>query len=73
MDAGLIQRRKSQAFGVVVSIYKAEEANLCTEGGRYATVCEAHGTICNHETLREARAHAPHLNWCEECMEKGLL
>lgn len=69
MEAGLIQRRKSQAFGVVVSIYKAEEAGLDPCGGPYVTVCDAHGSLCNHETLREARAHAPHLNWCEECME----
>jgi hypothetical protein len=41
------------------------------EGGwkvwRWATVCEAHGTICGHATLALARRHLSGGEWCEEC------
>ena len=67
--AGLIESKRRRATGTVVSIYRAEEADLDPEGGPYVTVCEDHGTICNHETLTLARQHAPYAEWCENCQD----
>lgn len=65
--AGVLQARRSRATGTVVTIYLAEEAGLDPAGGDYVTVCEDHGTLCNHQSLTLARAHAPYVEWCEEC------
>lgn len=66
---GLIQRQKSRKLGVWVSVYEAEKGGFDPDGGPYVTICEAHSTICNHNTLKLALAHAPHVEWCEECMD----
>ena len=40
------------------------------EAGRWATICDEHGTIITHDTLALARHHAPDpLGWCEVCMD----
>lgn len=64
------QRRRSQHTGATVTLYdtQAPENIFDPAGGRWVTVCEDHGAICNHETLALARAHAPHCEWCEPCM-----
>ena len=67
---GCVSLTRSRMHGVMVGIYRAEQADLCTEGGDWATVCEDHGQICNHLTLRTARWHGPACNWCEDCMYK---
>lgn len=64
---GRIQRRRSRKHGVMVLVVDAEVAGYCTEAGRYATICEAHSTICNHETLQVALDWAPTCEWCEDC------
>lgn len=64
---GLIQRRKSRELGVWVSVYDAEPGGFCADGGAYVTLCEEHGTICNHDTIKLALDHAPYVEWCEEC------
>jgi hypothetical protein len=53
--------------GAWVSIYLAEAQGLDASGGKYVTVCEAHGTICNHETRAKAQSHVEAVDWCEEC------
>ena len=68
-DSGLIQRRKSKKYGVLVSIYEAEKAGFDPDGGPFVTFCEEHGSLCNHETLRLALDHAPHCEWCEDCQQ----
>lgn len=65
---GEIVRRKSRTTGTIVSLYSALEADLDPAGGPWATVCEAHGTICNHRTKTLALAHLPTVGWCEACM-----
>jgi hypothetical protein len=37
---------------------------------RWATVCEAHGTVCGHPTLALARSHLSGGEWCEECRDE---
>ena len=65
---GLVESKKRRASGTVVSVYNAEEADLDTEGGPFATVCEDHGSVCNHATLTLARRHAVVPEWCEDCV-----
>lgn len=67
MSAGLIESKKRRATRTVVSIYRAEEGGFDPDGGPYVTICEDHGTICNHRTLALARSHAPWAEWCEDC------
>jgi hypothetical protein len=66
-DAGEVQRRRCQVTGTIVSIYHAATAGLDPAGGPWATICQDHGTICNHRTLDLARAHATTPEWCEPC------
>jgi hypothetical protein len=52
-----------------VGVYDGREADMDTGGGRWQTVCEPHGGIISHRTLKLAREHAPHPDeWCEWCI-----
>lgn len=66
---GVIESRKRQATGTVVTIYDAEVAGFDTAGGPFVTVCEDHGTITNHASVSQARKHAPVASGCEPCQE----
>jgi len=56
--------------GTVSVLYEANEAGLDPAGGRWATVCEDHGAICNHPTRRLADRHLPYPDgWCEDCRD----
>jgi hypothetical protein len=67
--SGCVSLRKSRETGVVVGIYRADQAGFDDEGGPWVTVCEQHSTICNHDTFKLATYHAPMVDWCEECRE----
>lgn len=67
---GLVQSRIARQTGRKVSVYHNAEADLDEAGGAYSTVCEYHGWIVAHPTLRLAQAHASApLGWCEPCAE----
>lgn len=66
--AGCVQIRKSRATGAIVGVYNAEQAGLDSGSGAWATVCETHNTLVNHESLALALYHAPAVIWCEYCM-----
>lgn len=68
-DIGVIQRKRSRKFGVWVCVLEAEAADLDPSGGKYVTICEEHGTVCNHKNLEDAKRHAPLLEWCEQCQD----
>ena len=66
--AGERERRRNPETGHEVTLYNAAEAHLCTEGGPWATVCEAHSTVCNHSTRKLASWHmADPAGWCAAC------
>lgn len=68
--AGCVVQRKNRITGLLVGLYNAGQAGMDEESGKWATVCEAHSTICNHETLAAARSHfADPTMWCEECQK----
>jgi hypothetical protein len=66
--AGLRAQRRNRTTGTLVGLYDGEPAGMDTEGGRWQTVCEDHGTICSHETMKVAESFLSHpQNWCEDC------
>jgi hypothetical protein len=66
-NAGLLDTRMNKETGSWLSIYLADAAHLDPAGGKYVTVCEKHGTLCNHRTLKIARHHLLTADWCEAC------
>ena len=70
--AGCLQIRRSQQTGLSVGLYHAEQAALDPDGGPWVTICETHGTLINHASLRLARYHqADPEGWCERCHRRG--
>lgn len=66
--AGCVVQRRSRTTGHVVGLYHAEQAGMDPDSGAWATVCEEHSSICNHDTLALARAHlGDPTMWCEQC------
>ena len=43
-----------------MGLYEAEPANLDTDDGAWATVCETHGGIVMHPTRAIAESHLSH-------------
>ena len=65
---GCRQLRRNCVTKTMVGVYNAREAHLCEAGGNWVTVCEEHGSVCNHETLALAKEHATDPTmWCETC------
>jgi len=67
--AGCVSLRRSRATGTTVGIYASFESGIETDSDLpWTTVCEDHGNIVCHSSLRLARDHAPHPDmWCTEC------
>lgn len=60
----------SPGSGFLVGLYAADQADMDDSAGPWATVCEEHGHIVNHDTLALARTHlGDPTGWCEPCME----
>jgi hypothetical protein len=74
--AGLRYWAKARSTGTQVSIYRADQAGLDDDNGKmpYSTVCETHGTVICHESLKMARSHvAQPEHWCDAeggCIEQ---
>lgn len=68
--AGCVAVTRARATRTRVQIFHAAQASLCPDGGPWVTVCEPHGSICNHGTMEAARSHATDpAGWCEDCRE----
>lgn len=66
--AGCVVQRKSRETGLLVGLYNAEQAGMDPEAGPWVTVCEEHGQLVNHSTLKLAMWHlADPKGWCEVC------
>lgn len=62
--------RRANRTRTLVGLYHNKEAKLDDEGGPYSTVCEVHGTVIAHETLKLATHHLSYPDqWCEDCAE----
>lgn len=51
----IAERMNPYVPGTKVVIYRACEQRLCNSGGKYAVVCDAHGTIDNTTNIPWAR------------------
>jgi hypothetical protein len=69
-NAGYLARRFNKEKQAWYVLYDAKKAYLDEAGGKYVTVCEKHGALCNHETKALAMAHLPLGDWCEECQNQ---
>jgi len=68
---GLVERRKNRLTGTVMGLYHAEQGGLDTDPENpWATVCEEHGSVVTHSSLKLARGHLAVPDWCEDCQEK---
>lgn len=66
--AGCVTQRRSRITGHLVGLYHADQADLDSSGGPWATICEEHGHVVNHPTLAHARSHlGDPTGWCEVC------
>lgn len=66
--AGCKDLRFARSTGTLVGLYEAEPAGLDTESGKWATVCETHGSILCHQTRSVAQSHLSHPeDWCPYC------
>lgn len=53
-----------------VGVYDGRLAQMDTDAGRWSTVCEKHGNIISHDTLKLALGHSHDvLGWCDDCRE----
>jgi len=72
MNAGFVEEIRNPFLGeeAPVVIYVAEEQGLDAEGGKYVVVCDAHATLCNATSKKDARwiMKNPDL-FCIECRE----
>lgn len=69
---GLVSSRRAQETGHVATVYVAEDAGLDVgEDNKYATVCEAHGTMVGSASLKGAKAARRHpLTFCDACRKE---
>lgn len=68
------QCRNNKETGTVICVEDTHhpDSDLDPFGGRWATVCERHGMVVNHDTLKLARSHAANpTGWCEPCEKQA--
>jgi hypothetical protein len=69
-EAGLIERRRCRLTGLQVGLYNGLKSGFdADEESPWVTMCEEHGNLVNHQTLRLARSHMVVPEWCEECQK----
>jgi hypothetical protein len=67
--AGCVVRRKARQTGTLVGVYHNGQSGVDSDVP-WSTVCEEHGTVLTHPSLRLAHSHASDpLGWCEMCRE----
>lgn len=64
--AGYVAMLRNPLSGGHVTIYEAAAAQIDVDG-RYAVVCDVHGTICGQTSLRAARGLLKFPEFCEAC------
>lgn len=73
-SGAIVQRRVARSTGTTVIVEDTHHWNAqCdSDGGRWATVCEDHGGVVNHEDQATARsfAAAPE-EWCPDCQRNA--
>ena len=66
--AGYRAHRRSRITGTTVVLVDGKAADVDTGGGRWALVCDDHGTVCAFTHQRDAREWMSDPScWCDEC------
>lgn len=69
-EAGLVERRRCRLTGFEVGLYNGLESGIDSDADSpWVTMCEEHGNLVSHRTLRLARSHMVVPEWCEECQK----
>lgn len=71
--AGCVVQKRSRITGALVGVYNSEQAGLEDDPScAWMTVCESHGTLVGHASLRLARDHsADPEGWCQFCRARN--
>lgn len=73
-SAAIVKRSKARSTGttVVVEDTAHHDAVADPDGGRWATICEDHGGVVNHDTqaIAQSFASCPE-EWCPDCQEEN--
>ncbi len=62
--AGCVTTRRNHITKDPVSVYHGEQSGM---GEGWVTVCEKHGSICEHTTLAGALHQMAVPEWCAQC------
>ena len=67
--AGCVQQRRNRITGTLVGVYHGEQSGMESDPDNpWVTVCEDHGRIVAHPSLRLALEHAADPSgWCGDC------
>lgn len=67
--AGCVVQRRSQQTGTLVGVYNSEQSGLEDDMScAWMTVCEVHGVLVGHTSMRTAVSWAADpARWCEWC------
>ena len=62
----------AKSTGTLVMIIDDRQWQMCNETFRWVTLCEDHGGLCTHETLKDAQdwSTSPE-QWCWVCQENA--
>jgi hypothetical protein len=70
-NAGFIAARKNKAGTNYNVLYRAEEQNISSDdGGKYAVVCEEHGSLVQTTNQRNARTILRYPDFCDCCEDR---
>lgn len=64
--AGCVSLAYSRATGALRGVYRAEDQGFDPDSGKWAVVCEDHGTILQVDTRAHAMA-SDTADFCDEC------
>lgn len=71
--AGYRRHTVSRASRATIVLLDGEAAGYDTEGGRWVTLCDTHGELCNHTTQDEARSWMGEPDgWCQGCARANV-
>lgn len=67
--AGYVTERRNPYSGGHNVMVKAGPSHMDPSGGQWVTICDEHGTVCNHRNRTLAYAHLVGAEWCEACQQ----
>lgn len=67
---GCVEQRKNRRTGTKIGLYHGLQSGIDSDPEcPWATVCEDHGFLVNHQSLANAKIAMTVPDWCEECQK----